>query len=119
VVIPAMNALNDTIQFLTKNTGVALALLGAFRGGVILKGGPVGAALGFLGGAALGFLPNQPNAAANIGTGKARLATEETLAKIERNTAQLTPLVQQVIGGPGTVARGAFTFRDARMAFGI
>lgn len=41
------------------------------------------------------------------------------LQGIEKNTAVLDPLVKQVLGGKGTVARRAFTWRDQRLAFGI
>lgn len=39
---------------------------------------------------------------------------------IEKNTkAASDAFVQGVLGGPGTIARGAFTARDARIAFGV
>jgi hypothetical protein len=41
------------------------------------------------------------------------------LKGIEENTASLQPFVKQVLGGRGTEARRAFTWRDQRLAFGI
>jgi hypothetical protein len=64
--------------------------------------------------------------AADLGKGKANpLALkgdpEQTAALkgIEEHTAVLDPLVKQVLGGKGTVARRSFTWRDQRLAFGI
>lgn len=130
--VPLINKLSDALNSLAQNKSLSTALIGAASGAAIggslgllggtpfsvgggaLGGGLIGGAIGAL----LGLLPGHKNAAEQVGTGKARLATESTLQKIADNTAQLSPFIRQVIGGTGEVARRSFTFRDARMAFG-
>lgn len=118
VIIPVVNALTAAIQFLADHAQLATAAFGALAG--LILGGPLGALIGGLLGLGAGFLPSRANPAEKIGTGKGGLATEATLAKIEDNTKKTADaFVRQVLGGPGVVAKGAFTQRDARLAFGI
>jgi hypothetical protein len=116
VIVPAINALTSALDLLVQHIPIVTAALGALIGA---RFGPIGALVGGLAGLGLGLLPGRANAAQAIGTGKEKLATEETLSRIEKNTAQLSPLIAQVIGGTGEVARRAVSFRDTRMAFGI
>lgn len=132
VLITAINKLSDALNALSQNKILSTALVGGGAGALIggglglLGGTPFSAGAGALGGGLIGsliggligLLPGHKNAAEAIGGGKARAATEATLQKIADNTAQLSPFIRQVIGGTGEVARGAFTLRDARMAFG-
>jgi hypothetical protein len=65
--------------------------------------------------------------AADIGGGNASKITlkgdpEQTasLKGIEANTGKMSDaIIKQVLGGPGTIARQAFTLRDAKLAFRI
>jgi hypothetical protein len=133
VLVTAINKLADALNALSQNKFLSTTLVGAGAGAAIggglgllgatpfsvgagaLGGGLIGALIGGL----FGLLPGHKNAAAAIGTGNARAATEATLQKIADNTAQLSPFIRQVIGGTGEVARRSFTFRDARMSFGV
>ncbi len=132
-VVNGINALATAFNNLSKSQAGSGGLAGALIGGGIgagaggLFGGPAGILPGLLGGALLGggvggllgHFSKTRNAAEQIGTGKGRLATEDTLREIANNTAQLNPLIRQVIGGTGEVARRSFSYRDARMAFGV
>ncbi len=132
VLVTAINKLATALNSLSENKILSRALVGAGVGAGVgfgvgaLGATPFSAGAGLLGGsligglvgALLGLLPGHKNAAAQIGTGKSRAATEDTLQKVADNTAQLNPLIRQVIGGTGEVARGALSFRDMRMAWG-
>lgn len=65
-------------------------------------------------------LPGAAAPAEGIGRGGRE---QTTLENIERNTGEtarkLDPLIRQVLGGRGDVARRAFTYRDVRMSFGV
>jgi hypothetical protein len=117
VIVPVLNTIKGIVDWLSNHPALVLGAIGANTGSIF---GPIGAAIGGLIGLGIGSIPNRKNAAAQIGTGRDRLATEGTLAKIEQNTAKLPDaLVRAVLGGPGTVARGAATARDVRLAFAI
>lgn len=122
VLVPALNAVTAALDKLSQHPVLAGSLTGAAVGGLL--GAPFGvagpgAAIGAVIGGLIGLLPSRGNAAAQIGNGKGRLATEDTLKKVEANTQQAADaLVKGVLGGPGTVARTAATARDFRLAFG-
>ena len=118
VIVPVLNVVVKVIDYLTDHVYLFTAALGAIAGNAI--GGPVGALIGGLIGLGAGFLPGKSNPAAQVGNGKDRLATEATLQQIEQNTKSTQDaFIKAVLGGPGAVARTAFTARDARIAFGI
>jgi hypothetical protein len=118
VLIPVLNALTKVVDWLTSHIPAATALLGALIGGMV--GGPFGALIGGAVGLGIGLAPSRANPAEQVGTGKGQLATEGTLSKIEANTkAASDTLIKGVLGGSGAVAKGAFTMRDAKLAFGI
>lgn len=123
--IPVINLLASALDKVaghpSLSTGAAGAALGFGIGRFFgPQGALIGTAIGGIGGAIAGALAPHGNAAANIGNGKDKLATESTLAQIEANTAKTAEaFVKGVLGGPGTIARGAMTARDAKLAFGV
>lgn len=62
--------------------------------------------------------PRTTNAAANIGI-KGDPKQTALLGQIAANTAKIDPLIRQVLGGKGDIARSAFSYRDMRAAFSI
>jgi len=116
IVVPVVNILSSVIGFFANNVVLFTTAVGALAGFIL--GGPMGALIGGIAGLGLGLLPNRADQAANIGNGKSKLATEDTLSKIEKNTSKLNEaLIQQVLGGPGTVANAAGNWRD--LALGL
>lgn len=116
IVVPVVQALTAVITFFANNIILFTTAVGALAG--LVLGGPVGALVGALAGLGLGLLPDRANQAANIGNGKTKLATEDTLNKIEKNTSKLNEsLISQVLGGPGTVANVAGNWRDLALGF--
>lgn len=100
IVIPLLNTATSLIQLFTGNLDKVLPVLM----------GPLAELT-----KVFGYKPSYQN----IGKGGAGLATEETQKEIAKNTAKMSDaFIRQVAGGPGTVARGAMTLRDARLAFG-
>jgi hypothetical protein len=64
--------------------------------------------------------PRAENAAARIGSSNGDPKQTALLESIDRGVNKMSDaLVRQVLGGPGTVARGAATARDVRLAFAI
>lgn len=116
VVVPIVNALTDVVNFFANNIILFTTAVGALAGFVL--GGPMGALIGAVAGLGVGLLPNKGNAAEGIGNGKSKLATEDTLNKIEKNTSKLNEsLISQVLGGAGTVANAAGNWRDMALGF--
>lgn len=116
IVVPVVNAITAVVSFFANNIILFTTAVGALAG--LILGGPVGALIGAFAGLGVGLLPNKSNAAEGIGNGKSKLATEDTLNKIEKNTSKLNEsLISQVLGGPGTVANMAGNWRDAALGF--
>lgn len=92
VLIPLLNGLIKVIDFVTATLPTFLDPFGVLK---------------------------RPNAAENIGNGKGRLATEDTLKEVAANTKSGNEaIVKAVLGGPlSQFARGGANARDFQLAF--
>jgi len=111
-IVPVVNLITDAVQWLDRNLDVLAVSIGTLVGQLSPLLGFIAAMTGL--GAHLGNSP-----AAQMGR-DGQPATEKTVQQIADNTAKTADVIEQaVLGGAGTRAKQAFTWRDYQMSLRI